>query len=415
VCAAAALAERFDHVLVLERDALPATPQPRRGVPQSAQLHNLLAGAQAGLEVVLPGFCAELEAAGGVRARVSADTHVHELGIRMPERDLGLSLMCAPRPVIEHVARTMVGRLPGVEILQGAQATGVRIEAGSVRSVLATIGDDHRELPAEVVVDATGAAAESAEWLAAAGCPVAQQRRAVNQWYCTGVYASDDVPCPAQRFWLVFPTWPATRGGLISPLRGGRLHVSLNGRDDDPPPHTTAQFLDYARSLPDPVIADVIAGAVPLDEPRLFRVREAVWRACESRYSQVNGLLVIGDAVAVLNPLFGQGMSVAALQSAALAQCLADPSVAGIATLTERYQRRAAEVVSRAWELGDVIGSSHSWLRSLAEPSVAQGFGELLQRDAALHGRYVRIWHLLESTSALDDVVLTSAGITLPR
>jgi pimeloyl-ACP methyl ester carboxylesterase len=54
--AARALADHFDEVTVLERDALPDSPDPRKGVPQGRHTHGLLARGREVLEQSFPGF-----------------------------------------------------------------------------------------------------------------------------------------------------------------------------------------------------------------------------------------------------------------------------------------------------------------------------------------------------------------------
>ena len=59
-----------------------------------------------------------------------------------------------------------------------------------------------------------------------------------------------------------------------------------------------------------------------------------------------DGLVVIGDGIASFNPLYGQGMSVAALESLLLHDCLAKN---GLMDLAPRFFERSKEVVDTAW------------------------------------------------------------------
>jgi 2-polyprenyl-6-methoxyphenol hydroxylase-like FAD-dependent oxidoreductase len=68
--AAAALAPRYDSIVVVERDLLPDAPVPRRGVPQASHVHGLLPSGQQAIEELLPGFTDRLVAAGAHRGDV---------------------------------------------------------------------------------------------------------------------------------------------------------------------------------------------------------------------------------------------------------------------------------------------------------------------------------------------------------
>ena len=108
IAAAAALRRGGHSVVVLEQDNLPPQPVPRRRVPQAGHLHNLLTRGQIHMEELLPGFRKQLRAAGAREVPVAAGTRVFEFGIAMPARDLGLRMVCAPRPLIEHIARRLL-------------------------------------------------------------------------------------------------------------------------------------------------------------------------------------------------------------------------------------------------------------------------------------------------------------------
>lgn len=402
IAAAAALRAHFREVVVLERDRLPAEPAARRGVPQSDQLHNLLGCAQVHLEWLLPGFCDALLAAGGRSARVADETHVWELGTRMPERDLGLRLMCAWRPVIDHVARTVLLRgddgariviresthAAGLRLSPSGAVAGVKVEAAGVASVI----------PAAIVVDASGATSKAAQWLATAGREVPEVITAQSdQWYVTTLFSGAE-RADDSAFWLTFPTPPRSRGGLVSPVDGGRWYVSLSGRSGDRPPTSPEEVRAFARTLEDPAIGSLLESASAVSPPRLFRKAVATWRRYECLPRPLPGFLPIGDCVASLNPLFGQGMSVAAWQARELASLLArlGPEPEARAELTSQYLARAAAAVDAAWSLGQMADGA------LGPVNRRQAVTRLVRDDPEFHALYVRIWHLLAPASLLD-------------
>lgn len=399
---AAALRRHFSQVTLVERDTLPRQPIRRRGVPQGGQLHNLLGAAQRALDELLPGVVDELVAEGAVRGRVSTDTYVHELGLRMPTRDLGLFIVTAPRPLIEHVLRDRIMALGGVEIRERTSVEELILRGRCARSVAVRSGPVRSLVEADLVVDALGASSPIARQLRGLGCASRVEQRPVRQWYVSAQFRQQEALGTARQFLLVFPTPPATRGGLVSPVDGGDFYVSLNGGPNDSVPRTAREMRDYAATLEDLAIAELLTHAEPTTEPTAFHQASTTWYHHEELDEPLSGLLPLGDSMAVLNPLFGQGMSVAAQQAVALAGVLGE--VSHPAARTRAYLERAAEMIRRAWELGTLVEGGRGWRRSYTDAGAAQSLGEQLAADPCLHAKYVQIWHLLTPTSALDHL-----------
>src|SRR5262245_6491964 len=120
--AARALADHFEHVLVLERDALPGNALDRHGVPQGRHVHALLAGGQRALSELFPGFEANLERAGAVRLRVGLDIRVDRPGYDpFPQRDLGFDAYAMSRPLVELTVRRCVQEHASIDLRQGCR------------------------------------------------------------------------------------------------------------------------------------------------------------------------------------------------------------------------------------------------------------------------------------------------------
>jgi 2-polyprenyl-6-methoxyphenol hydroxylase-like FAD-dependent oxidoreductase len=398
-------------VIIFERDHLPARPVPRAGIPHGRQLHNLLGRAQLHIEDLLPGFHSELLAAGGVAADVSTQTHVHELGVSMPERPLGLRIWSAPQPVIEHVARKLLAG-EGIVAHDGVRAEGLSIRNGRhVEGVRISCRGRAENVPADLVVDAMGAMSPAASWLTEAGCPSpATQTHLTRHWYCSLVVRRPPAWVGKPDYWLVFPTFPNTRAGLVSPAGDREWYVSLSGVAPDRPPHSTAEFAAFASELETPVIGDLLADATPVSRPRLFGKPVATWRRYDRLSSPVEGFLPIGDAFATLNPLLGQGISVAAWQGAHLARLLAP--VSSPREITAPYLASAAAACRGAWTLMTLFNPPPG---SDAPRVDAAGWHELVAavgHDAGAHRRYVGMWHLLESVTVLNDILKCPKAVT---
>ena len=413
IAAAAALRENCSEVVLVEQDRLPKEPTARRGLPQSDQLHNLLGRAQMELERLLPGFGAALREAGCGEARVADQTHVYESGKRAPERDLGLRILCAWRPVIDHVALRLLISGGGVSIRDGMRAVGLELNLSGEVSGAVVKADEGRveTIDAEIVVDATGAGSRARQWLAAIGqTPPPLDMARPDQWYVTSLCDRPASWVGDEAFWLFFPSPQHTRAGLVSPVTPSQWYVSLSGCSNDEPPRTFEAMKAFAATLGDPAIAALLEHSVVVGKPHIFRRRIATWRRYDRVPLPLVGFLPIGDAIGALNPLFGQGISVAAWQASGLADLLRDaPFGAGrkqLAWLTEAYLRHAAMACGRSWTLKETVD------RAVRDPSGnsdrSRVFTELIREDPEFHNLYVRIWHLLEPAETLEEPSIAS-------
>jgi flavin-dependent dehydrogenase len=342
--AATVLSEHFSRVTVLDRDTLGGTG-PRRGVPQARHLHGLLERGRAILDELHPGFTAEAVSKGAPTTEVLVGSRWYLSGLRTFPTSTGLTTLLASRPLLEAVLRQRTAALPGVEIREGVVATGLAVEGGRVTGAL--VGDTGT-VEADLVVDATGRASRAPEWLAAMGAEAPQVERVeVDLGYASRTYRhrpgvlDDDMGA-------MVPIMPGRRGGGAIRVEGDRWHVTIGGMLGDHPPTDHDGFTAFAGTLPVPDLHEVVTAAEPLDEAVPYRFRGSVRRHYELLRVVPAGFLVVGDAQCSFNPLYGQGMTVAAQQMLALRDCLREDG-ADLTGLPARFYAQAARIVDVAW------------------------------------------------------------------
>jgi 2-polyprenyl-6-methoxyphenol hydroxylase-like FAD-dependent oxidoreductase len=125
------------------------------------------------------------------------------------------------------------------------------------------------------------------------------------------------------------------------------------------PPRDHADILKYAAQLAPAHVSEAIRTAEPLGDVVHHRVPSNRWRRYDKMRRVPDGFLVVGDAVCSFNPIYGQGMTVAAIEATVLRDCLRR----GGRGLTRRFNRIAAKNVRVAWQTA--VGSD------LALPEVA--------------------------------------------
>jgi 2-polyprenyl-6-methoxyphenol hydroxylase-like FAD-dependent oxidoreductase len=125
------------------------------------------------------------------------------------------------------------------------------------------------------------------------------------------------------------------------------------GMHGDHPPAEHAAFLEFAKTLPMPDVYEALADAEPLTDIVRYGTPASVRRHYERLRKFPEGLLVLGDALCAFNPIYGQGMSAAAMYAEALDECLSARVVAGrnLHGLWRSFFPRAAEVADGPWEM----------------------------------------------------------------
>jgi len=359
--AAAALAEFFSKVIVLERDALPAHVEARAGCPQGRHVHALLAGGQAALESLFPGFENDLAAAGAVRINVGLDVRFEEPGHDpFPRRDLGIIDYCMSRPLLEHVARNHVMRMHNVDLRANCVGKDVigTPDRTAVTSVRCERGDGTSEvLAADLVVDASGRGAPSLEFLQVSGQPVQETSIGVDIRYSTAVFA---VPPDAPADWkgvLVFADPRIdSRSAVLLPMEAGRWILTLYGAHGDAPPGDVEGFLAFARQLRTSTVYNAVRNAEIQGEIARFAFPASARRHFERVEAFPRGLLPVADAICCFNPAFGQGMSVAAQEACILRQLLARLSagVNPLARLAPAFLADIEAVIATPWAVANV-------------------------------------------------------------
>lgn len=346
------LSDYFNAVTIIERDELQPESDFRGGVPQARHLHTLLIKGEHILMQLFPGFQQDLEAAGAVVARWGLDSSFLLPAGWTLRFDMGLTSHIITRGQLEKLVRQRITDTPNITFSGGYVVEGLLTDADKKVvegvHVKARSEAEAREFRADLVVDASGRTSKAPEWLKDLGYEAPPET--VIDAHCGYATRWYERPLTTKPHTIAIQARPGEghyRGGGIMPVEGGRWVVTLLGGNSDFPPTDEDGFLSYAASLPDTSLYEIIKDAKPISPIYGYRRLENRMRHYERLQRRPEQFIVIGDAACALNPIYGQGMSTAALEAEALGQLLArTTSLTGFA---QSFQKRLAQVIKGPW------------------------------------------------------------------
>lgn len=344
------LADGFESVTVIEKDSLPEEPITRPGVPQGAHVHAMQEAGRATLEDLFPGYGEDLVSAGGLVVDGARDFNFYDEGDFLADGPHQLPVYSATRPLFELLIRQRVAELDGVHLRYDTPFVDYVVDDDerTVEGVVVRAGGaDREQIPAELVVDATGRTSRTPALLEKRG----YQSPTVDEVQIDIAYSDLLIERPPddRRGFLVPASSPHTRGGAALPVEGGRWLVNLHGVHGDHPPTDANGFDEFAATLPVSELKALLDDHQQVSgEINHYRFPSNVRRRYEDLDRFPNGLVVIGDAIASFNPIYGQGMSVAALEALTLHHTLASGDRDDLAL---RFFERVESVVDIAWSM----------------------------------------------------------------
>ena len=427
--AARVLADFYENITVVERDVLSNNPGQRRGVPQARHAHALLARGSQILDELFPGLLDELVAAG---APVGDDGDLSKLYFSpghlftrsgRAKDPRSLAVYVPSRPLLDFHIRRRLRALPNVALLDGHDVVDLTSTPGRDRVTGARVvgrdGSQERSLSADLVVDALGRAARTPAFLDSLG-----YGRPVEDHVTVHLaYASQLLHIP--------PSTLTERMILIGAVPGRPTGMALFGHENNTwrftvfgmtgcePPLDRDGMISFAQDFAPEFVIAALRAAEPLDEPARYKVPSNQWRRYDKMGRFPAGLLVVGDAICSFNPIYGQGMTVAALDAVVLRDCLRR----GQRGLARRFFRAAAKPIGTAWQLAvgaDLAMPEVEGTRTLPMRLMNRYVDRLLtaaESDAEVVERFFRVQNFIDPPTRLlhPSLLFRAATVNLRR
>ncbi|MEY9857939.1 2-polyprenyl-6-methoxyphenol hydroxylase-like FAD-dependent oxidoreductase [Catenulispora sp. GAS73] len=406
--AARVLAEAYDEVLVVDRDTVTGVDGPRRGRPQGKHINAMHVRGRVVMEELYPGITDQLIADGTPFGDFSGSVRWYFRGRPVKRADIGYIAVPASAPLMERRIRERTAELENIRFVERcdilgltatadhAQVTGVKVQKS---------GEPGETIAADLVVDATGRGSRTPVWLEEMGYPrVEEERTNIGLGYVTQNYKMKADPYDGDLAIIAVASPDVPRGCIFTKTEGDKTLLTVYGILGDHPPTDQQGLYEFVKGLPVPDIHEALKHAEPLDEPVAFRFPTTQRRRYEQMTRFPAGLLVIGDAVSCFNPVYAQGMTVAALSALTLRHHLHS----GATPDSRQYFRDLArDVIDPPWEMTRTVDLGFDGVEGKRDFKVRLGQRYLAMvqvattRDSSVTRGYMRAAGMLDRPEQL--------------
>jgi len=386
--AARILCKYFDHVTVIEKDSYSKNVGRRNGTPQSNHVHVLLMRGKQILTELFPSLERHLLQNGAHRLDLMSDVRYHLATGWAMNFPSNMNTLACSRQLLEYVIRSEITtKYSNIEFVDNTKVIGLLFEKSPEAMKKRVVGiriisgysDSPKSVYAKLIVDTTGRKSELPHWLEESGLERPRET-AVSSFigYSTRLFKSRD--SSLGKAMIVFTKPPDNpRMGLIYPVEGEQWMVSLLGIGRNYPPVKEDEFLSFLKSLAVSEMYSELISAKPTGP--IFGYREIGSRHYhyEKMKDWPDGLVAFGDSVSAFNPIYGQGITVAAHGATILDKTLEGfrkkngPNMNGFA---RTFQKRVAKVNAFPW----LLGTSEDFRWSTTEGTKPSLFTRFIQK-----------------------------------
>ncbi|WP_372654621.1 phosphatidylglycerol lysyltransferase domain-containing protein [Halobacteriovorax sp.] len=340
----------YKEVIILDKGGPAEGPTVRKSVPQMGQHHILLSRGRSILENILPGIDGELSQYGSELIDYVLDGRLFTEYGECPRFESNIMIRPTSRVLLDYRIRERVRSVKNINIIYNAKWNNLILNSdkSKVLGVKYLTNGEEKSLSADLIIDASGRNSSLIKTFEKNDISVADSKR-VNPYvgYATCAY---EIPESLTDFKLMeiasaAPSNPRAAG--LWKIEGNKWLLALIGSNKEYPSADPDEFLEFARKLTHPHIYNIIKKSKPISDISLYRGPVNEWRQFSKMKNFPNQLLVLGDALATFNPLYGQGMSIALTEILLVQELLKD----NVRTIGKKHQLLINNKVKAAWPM----------------------------------------------------------------
>lgn len=401
--AARVASDFYKRVTVLERD-ISHDVEPRKGVPQGHHSHVLLTKGHSILNSLFPSFTQDCINQGAIIRDVRDRYDFYYRGY-WPHMKTDMTFTGISRPALEYLVRGYVAKIANITMQYGYEVQGFSYDKNDILGVKVSNRMDGSAfmLAADLVIDAQGRGSRTPQWLTDNGFLAPSESHVhVNIKYATRIYSRGVCDENARTHLVVHDAPHTTKAGCAIPIEQNRYIITLADMFGKPVPASHDDFLRFAKTLAAPDIFNLISKESPQGETHHYNFPYSRWRHYEKMSFHPRGLVVVGDAVSSFNPIYGQGMTVAALDAQTLGEWLKN----------DKHNHKAlaqdiAANVQHAWDIS--VGADFAFPNTIGPKAFGvdfvnwyfKRFTKLAPYNPELTRLFFEVTHLLKKPHAL--------------
>ncbi|GAB6436242.1 MULTISPECIES: FAD-dependent oxidoreductase [Bacillus] len=405
--AAKALSTTFKEVIIIEAGERWDGKSSRKRVPQSNHPHVLLKGGENAIEKLFPNITNELIEAGSIVNNFTRDLKWHQFGLWKQPFIGEVHMIQQSRFLLEWHIQKRIHQISNITSKFGTMVEGLLVDGKlnkvcgvKVKCVETGIKE---EMQADIVVDASGFSSKSIAWLREHNIEVQEEKVRIDLFYATRMFKlkeNEELDCCNM---LMSPSFPDNPYGvLIQTIEDNRYFVTFSGYANEKAPQIDEEFYNFAENLSISNVTDFLNKAVAISDIKTYKIPYQVRRRFDLTTNMPEGLLVVGDAHCRFDPVFGQGVSVAAMEAYQL-QLLLQRRQKLDQAFTQQFYKETAHIIQTPWEMTTTEISRHPQLKR--ELTIKQKIQlwytkqiyQLSATDSDVYIRLVRVMNLIRS------------------